>query len=104
MDFGNSSRQSRKGFGIANKKPPLTETRSLLRDCRRQQRIHQIRRRPVENPVRHLLQRDPGADNRKVSGRVRNRQGPERNTRGILTVFLPVRPPAQEPVAERILR
>ena len=76
----------------------------LFRNRRCQQCIDQIRRRSVKDPVRHLLQRHPGADNRKSPGTVLNSQGPERDARGILAVFLPFGPPAQEPVPDGILR
>ena len=75
----------------------------MLRDRRGQQGVNLVGGRAVKNPVRHLLQGDAGTDNRKISGRVRNRQGPQRDAPGILTVFLPVGPAPQEPVPQAVL-
>ena len=77
---------------------------SLLRYGRRQQGINQIGGGPVKDAVRHLLQRHPGADNGKTSGSILYREGPQRNARGILAVFLPFRSPAKKPVPDGVLR
>ena len=71
---------------------------SLFRNRRGEQGIHQVRGRPVKDPVRDLLQGYAGADNAEIPGRVLYGQGPERDTRGILAVFLPFRPAAEKSV------
>ena len=76
----------------------------LLRDRRREQRISQIGACPVERPVRHFLQADPGANDGEAGDGVVDRQGPQGDPVRRSGRPRPSRPPAQEVVPDRVLR